>query len=140
MMRKLGILVALCAGMFCASPASAQLLSHQVWTATPANGLVSVGTGVLMGAHITGALPAGAMMMIFDGTSIPADGALATAPPGCFTIQATISPNITSTGWMANDPSPVVITNGLVVVASSSADCFHLTKISNLYISATVVQ
>lgn len=119
--------------------ASAQV-AHQVWTATASNNLSSPGAGLIIGAHATGPIPANGLLMLFDSTTVPSDGALTTSPPGCYTCQATVSPNTTSTCWMSNTSNGVVINTGFMAVMSSSNDCFHLTKMSNFYISASVVQ
>lgn len=123
-------------GCFLATSAFAQSCPSAVCVLTNSslgNGLAISGVHNLIGAHATGAIPANGMLLIIDGTAVPADGAV--VPAGCFTMQSTISPNTTSTIAMAN-PIGVPTVNGIVLVVSSSGTCFTLTKVTNLYFSA----
>lgn len=132
-MRKLAFLL-FC--LFGASPAIAQTCTSQVCTAAAAgvSGLVVTGGHTLVGAHVTGSVPANGLLMLFDGNSIPVDQTLSTPPPGCFTISTTVSPNTTSTGVMANFVTAPVLT-GIVAIVSDSNSCLVIHKITSFYFS-----
>lgn len=131
-MRKL--LVTLFA-LLVSGPAYAQSLNTSyVATAVNANGLVVSGSHLVIGGHITGNFSTGALWMFFDAASIPADGSV--TPAACFSVPATLTPNLTSTGSMANAPIPVPVVNGITMVASSSGSCGTLTKITGIYFEA----
>lgn len=68
----------------------------------------------------------GGFVIVVDSATVPADGVVAWA--GCFYVPPTVSPSLFTQISMANTPLVPKTNNGLSVMFSTGADCFHLVK------------
>lgn len=104
-------------------------------TATAAASWVITGAHALLGFTVAAPTPlaAPAFVLVFDSASVPADGVV--TPGACYPMTpAAFSGQWTSTS-MANTPYPAPVTNGIVVVYSIGADCFHKTASAVAFMS-----
>lgn len=99
-----------------------------VATTAAANNLIpSVNPALLYGINVsTGA--AIAFVMVFDATTIPADGAV--TPKLCFGVPASLTTQLTF-------PHPVPLATG-AAISISSTGCFTKTAVNANFISAQV--
>lgn len=132
----------LCALLACASlsvSAHAQtsgLNSTSSLATTSASGSWTiVGAHALMGFTVAAPTPlaAPAFVLVFDAASAPADGVV--TPAACYPMTpASFSGQWTSTS-MANTPFGAPVVNGITLVYSIGADCFHKTASAVAFMS-----
>lgn len=94
-----------------------------------------MGAHALMGFTVAAPTPqaAPAFVLVFDATSAPADGAV--TPAACYPMTpASFSGQWTSTS-MANTPFGAPVVNGITLVYSIGADCFHKTASAVAFMS-----
>jgi len=116
--------------VFClAAPVSAQTLSKtRATTAVSAGFVLRAGTSNLAGLSITTGASAG-YVMLFDATTVPADGAV--TPARCLPIAANTGLDLNFRG------SPLRFDNGVVVVFSSTG-CFTKTASATAYLAGDI--
>lgn len=68
----------------------------------------------------------GGFVIVVDSATVPADGVVSWS--GCFYVPPTVSPALFTQISMANTPLVPKTNNGLSVMFSTGADCFHLVK------------
>ena len=117
------------------------ILVPQSSTAIEGSHVFCTGPCKLYSASVTTGASAG-YFMVFDATSVPADGALTTAPKYCWNFPASTGQGYTfilgGTGQAPGAPSGAQFLNGLVVVFSTGADCLHKTLSATAFFTAQV--
>lgn len=84
------------------------------------------------GQHVLSGLVAivntstGGFIIVVDSATVPADGVVSWS--GCFYVPPTVAPALYTQISMANTPLVPKTANGLSVLFSIGADCFHLAK------------
>jgi hypothetical protein len=123
------ILMAVLATLCVASPVASQSLSKTRATPAVSAGFVlRSGTTNLAGLSVTTGATAG-YVMLFDGTTVPADGAV--TPARCLPIAPNTGLDLNFRG------SPLRFDNGVVVVFSSTG-CFTKTASATAYLAGDI--
>jgi len=108
-----------------ASPASAQYFGNNV-AGSVATGSLALPPAYLQSVNVTSGASAG-YVMVFDATTVPADGTV--APARCVPLAANTGIEL---NWRA---SPIRFVNGVVVVFSTTG-CFTKTISATAFIAA----
>lgn len=120
-MRKLLVALALCG-----TAAEAQQIGNNVAGAVAGSSLNVGSPGYLQGVNVTSGASAG-YVLVFDSTTVPADGAV--TPARCVPLAANTGIEL---NWRA---SPIMFRNGMVVVFSTTG-CFTKTASATAFIAA----
>lgn len=94
-------------------------------SATPSAQSSWVVTGNKWFVGFTVVAPVSGYALIWDATSVPADGAV--TPGGCFPVQPPVAGGPNSFTSMANTPAGVMVNNG-IAIAFSTTGCFTKTS------------
>ena|ERR1700761_7178599 len=116
------------------------ILPPQSSSAIEGSHVFCTGPCKLYSASVTTGASAG-YFMIFDANSVPADGALVTAPKYCWNFPASTGQGYTwqiDGGNRADAPSGAQFLNGLTVVFSTGADCLHKTLSATAFFTVQV--
>jgi hypothetical protein len=116
------------------------ILVPQSSTAIEGSHVFCQGPCKLYSASVTTGSTAG-FFMIFDANSVPADGALVTAPKYCWNFPASTGQGYTwliDGGNRSDAPSGAQFLNGLTVVFSTGADCLHKTLSATAFFTVQV--
>lgn len=108
------------------SSESAAAIAPDATTAYSSSKVLKASAGNLYSLTVTNGATSG-LVMIFDATSAPADGAV--TPKKCWAM-----PSTTSTLGMAAEP-PLRFSTGITVVYSSGTDCFTKAASATAFIS-----
>lgn len=125
---SVAIVLALC------SSADAQSTFVTTTQNTSQNSIVLSGPHTLVAFHATGPFPSGAVILVWDSSTLPATGAQSNIPKGCFAVPAQQSSGLDSTLGMSNTPDPIAATTGLAIALSAAtgsvSDCYTYTPVS----------
>lgn len=119
-------LLAAPAGAQTSSTAASNQASVQTTQVLTDTNVTIPGQRTLSGLDAIVNAPSGGFIIVVDSATVPADGVVAWS--GCFYVAPTVSPALYTMVTMANTPLVPRTLNGLSVMFSTGADCFHLVK------------
>lgn len=131
----LGLTATLCFGQMAHAQSSSLNSATSTSSSVAASSLTVSGPHPLLGFTVAAPTPlaAPAFVLVFDATSPPADGVV--SPAACYPM----SPAAFSGQWtslsMANTPFGAPVINGIVLVYSTAADCYHKTATTGAFFS-----